>query len=179
MIADVSVAAMFLSPAECDEAVSRFPPLQPAAVNASSVNRRSRAAFLRLDSAGDRDLWRKLSHLLRDVVRDYRFELRDHNPISRIESVQLAEYAVGEEYDWHLDLGPGAAELRKLSVSVQLTDPAEYDGGDLEIRGVGAVSRAQGTAIVFPSFLLHRVTPVTRGTRRSLVAWAIGDRPFR
>jgi PKHD-type hydroxylase len=81
-------------------------------------------------------------------------------------------------YDWHTDLGPSSPR-RKLSVSVQLSSSADYDGGDLELM-YGPVptkqDRGRGSIIIFPSFMLHRVTPVTRGTRWSLVAWVLGRR---
>jgi PKHD-type hydroxylase len=99
------------------------------------------------------------------------------------ERLQFSAYAPGEHYDWHIDLG---AQLhfaqRKISVSVLLNDPAEYDGGDLEV-SIGSdnkvCARAKGAVILFPSYALHRVTPVTRGTRYSLVAWIVGATPFR
>ena len=99
------------------------------------------------------------------------------------ERLQFSAYAPGEHYDWHIDLG---AQLhfaqRKISVSVLLNDPAEYDGGDLEV-SIGSdnkiCARSKGAVILFPSYALHRVTPVTRGTRYSLVAWIVGATPFR
>lgn len=87
------------------------------------------------------------------------------------------------KYDWHQDIfwaNPRCYD-RKLSVTVQLTDPSEYDGGDFEfdpcVPAPDPVEvRRKGTVIVFPSFLSHRVTPVTRGTRKSLVSWAEGPK---
>jgi PKHD-type hydroxylase len=64
-----------------------------------------------------------------------------------------------------------------LSVSIQLTDPSEYEGGDLylydEDKGM-LMNKSQGTLILFPSFVLHEVTPITKGERNSLVAWITG-----
>jgi PKHD-type hydroxylase len=60
---------------------------------------------------------------------------------------------------------------------VQLSEASDYEGGDLEFfnaRGEGAVRRPRGSVTFFPSYLAHRVSPVTRGLRRSLVAWACG-----
>ena len=98
------------------------------------------------------------------------------------EHLQYARYASGKgHYDWHVDSGPDVTSLRKLSIIVQLTDEAEYDGGDVEFQGPGAITRLprkQGTLAVFSPFLLHRVTAVTRGERKSLVAWITGP-PFR
>jgi len=96
------------------------------------------------------------------------------------ESPQAARYGAGPRghFHWHSDIGrSGVAARRKLTVVVQLSDPAGYDGGLLETWGGAepeAAPRTRGTAIVFPSFLLHRVTPVTRGERWSLTIWAHG-----
>ena len=94
--------------------------------------------------------------------------------------MQVARYDAAREggYDWHIDFGPGF-QGRKLSLSVQLSKPDAYEGGDLEFDvGLGPKSagRECGLAIAFPSFIRHRVTPVTRGTRYSLVAWLCGPR---
>jgi PKHD-type hydroxylase len=68
---------------------------------------------------------------------------------------------------------------RKLSISVQLSAPDEYEGGDFEFMDVGQPPkpiniRTQGTAIIFPSITYHKVTPVTKGKRYSLVGWYEG-----
>ena len=82
-------------------------------------------------------------------------------------------------YDWHLDRGPSetGSPPRKLSLVMQLSDPYEYEGGELQILASNqAVSliKKRGLIVAFPSFMLHRVTPVTAGQRRSLVIWATG-----
>lgn len=100
--------------------------------------------------------------------------------LSRLQSLQYTVYeggAAGEHYDWHVDvMGAGAQEQRKLSYALQLSDPEDYEGGDLMFRGASkeVALKRQGIAYVFPSFTEHRVTPVTAGVRRSLVAWATG-----
>jgi len=85
-------------------------------------------------------------------------------------------YGDGGHYDWHADLGPGISN-RKLSVVLQLSDPSEYEGGDLEMNPGGqilTVPKKLGLICFFPSFLLHRVKPLTAGVRRSLVTWLCG-----
>lgn len=81
-------------------------------------------------------------------------------------------------YTWHLDMGvSGGIAPRKLSLVLQLTDPGDYEGGDLELMTTStptAVTKQRGLISVFPSFVLHRVTPVIKGTRRTLVVWACG-----
>ena len=96
-----------------------------------------------------------------------------------VEAIQVARYADGAHYDWHVDLGPGMASLRKLSVSIQLSAGDAYEGGALEFPdGPETLGRGRGDAIVFPSFMHHRVAPVTAGERWSVVAWIVGP-PFR
>lgn len=96
------------------------------------------------------------------------------------ERLQLLEYGAEESgfFDWHADRGrSGFAKARKLSVSVQLSDPEGYDGGALELNPDGtplAAPRGRGTATVFASTVLHRVSPVTRGRRFALTAWFHG-----
>lgn len=85
-------------------------------------------------------------------------------------------YGNGGHYDWHADLGPGISN-RKLSCVLQLSTPEEYEGGDLQMNPGGAilsVPKGLGTLCFFPSFLLHRVTPLTSGVRKSLVTWLCG-----
>ena len=97
------------------------------------------------------------------------------------EGLQIADYEVGSFFAWHKDHGNGAHSIRKLSITVQLSDPADYDGGDMEFMAgpeVRVAPKTLGTAIIFPSFVMHRVTAVTRGIRRSLVSWISGP-PYR
>ena len=82
----------------------------------------------------------------------------------------------GGHYDWHADLGPSISN-RKLSCVLQLSDPNDYDGGELELNsGAGSIKieKKKGRIVFFSSFVLHRVTPVTKGTRISLVTWLSG-----
>lgn len=88
------------------------------------------------------------------------------------------EGSEGGHYDWHVDQGD-LAKRRKLSVSLQLTDPAQYDGCELQLHGanqIDAAPKARGTLIAFPSYVLHRVTPITRGVRKSVVVWTTGPK---
>jgi PKHD-type hydroxylase len=102
--------------------------------------------------------------------------------IEGLEPMQFGAYGAGQYYDWHMDLGSEPAlARRKISMSLLLNDPSEYDGGDLDLQIGGdsfTATRRKGVATIFPSFLLHRVRPVTRGVRYSLVAWIVGASPF-
>ena len=93
------------------------------------------------------------------------------------QGLQFTRYeAPGQHYDWHIDKGYLTGS-RKLSVSLQLSDPTEYKGGEFEMmfgRKPEKVSKERGLAVFFPSYVLHRVRPITQGTRYSLVAWVSG-----
>jgi len=114
------------------------------------------------------------------------------------ENIQFTKYKLNQFYDWHQDAydkvypenygSNQAGKIRKLSIIVTLVDGSEYDGGDLqinfrhrhkidEIKTITEI-RPKGSVIVFPSYIFHRVTPVTRGTRYSLVNWNLGY-PYR
>ena len=92
----------------------------------------------------------------------------------------MARYGAEREghFAWHADIGDGPlAARRKLTMVVQLSDGAGYEGGALEVMPSAqevVASRGRGSATLFPSFLLHRVTPVTGGERHSLTTWAHG-----
>jgi PKHD-type hydroxylase len=102
--------------------------------------------------------------------QDFGFDLRDFN-----EDLMIVDYRSGDFYDWHLDVGRGASS-RKLSVSVLLSSPDEYEGGALAFPGADFDRVPRGGAVVFPSFLLHGVQPVKRGRRCALLAWVGGPR---
>ena len=121
----------------------------------------------------------------------------------RSESCQFTKYKLNQYYDWHCDSwdkvykrkegDPDNGKIRKLSMTCQLTDGSEYSGGELEFdfRNYEPHARVEakhlrkateilpkGSIIIFPSFLWHRVKPITKGTRYSLVVWHLGY-PFK
>ena len=93
------------------------------------------------------------------------------------EGFQFTNYeAPSGKYGKHVDRGMNMA-VRKLSISIQLTNPDEYEGGELYLydddKGT-LMDKTQGTLIIFPSYVLHEVMPVTKGERNSLVTWITG-----
>ena len=100
--------------------------------------------------------------------------------IDKCEHFQYTIYKeTGDHYNWHVDSDQVTDTLlRKISVSVQLSDPSEYEGSDLEIHNTKLYSfpKNKGDVIMFPSWYLHRVTPLISGIRRSLVVWAGGSK---
>ena len=115
--------------------------------------------------------YERLVVICRTLNRAYGFDLRDF-----AEPPQYLVYHHSENghFDWHVD--QGVAPPRKLSLTLQLTDPSRYEGGALQLNGGNIVCapKDRGAAIAFPSYTVHRVTPVTAGTRKSIVAWITG-----
>jgi|688.fasta_scaffold625852_2 PKHD-type hydroxylase len=112
-----------------------------------------------------------------DVIVDLNSKFFKFDLYGFIEGFQFTRYdAPGGKYDQHIDRGLNTW-TRKLSFTLQLSDPKDYVGGDLELyygKEPTIPTKEQGFVAVFPSYVLHRVTPVTKGTRYSLVAWITG-----
>lgn len=97
------------------------------------------------------------------------------------ERLQITKYETGHFQDWHIDLGRGRYSVRKLTFSIQLSAPEDYDGGEFEVLTYYepmSLPKTQGTMIVLPTYVVHRVKPVTSGTRMSLIGW-IGGPHYR
>ena len=98
------------------------------------------------------------------------------------EQAQFTEYPEGGFYDWHMDTDVTMQHeppVRKISMTCLLSPENQFEGGDLELMAPGKRAKLkQGHAIIFASFLNHRVAPVTRGVRQSLVMW-FGGEPFK
>jgi PKHD-type hydroxylase len=125
--------------------------------------------------------WMWLYEKLMSYASTANNEVWKFNLISAQELIQYTEYYDSAEghYDWHQDIGPGIGSQRKVSITVQLSEPDEYEGGDLEMwsggNHVAVAERGAGVVFIFPSYMMHRVTKVTKGTRRSFVLWVGGD----
>ena len=121
--------------------------------------------------------WEELLSPIGCVIQSYIVEANKYwgYNIQRLEKVQMSQYGLGGHYDWHMDSkSPVNNEQRKLSISILLND--NFEGGKLEIESNKDenVLKYQGDIVVFPSFLQHRVLPVTAGTRYTAVSWAYG-----
>ncbi|MEV8629551.1 2OG-Fe(II) oxygenase [Streptomyces sp. NBC_01268] len=113
-----------------------------------------------------------------EVLNRHYFEL-DVTEI--VKPPQFLEYVGGHgHFHWHNDYGlEKPLSKRKLTVSIQLSDGRDYEGGDLEVFGTPQpMPRTQGSIIVLPAFVHHKVTPVTSGIRCALVGWLAGP-PLR
>lgn len=102
--------------------------------------------------------------------------------LTYLQGIQVTKYDVNDKYDWHSDYGTEIDNnhTRKLSASLLVTDESEYEGGDFEFIDYHGKTitapKKKGTIILFDSRIPHRVTPVTKGTRTSLVAWMLGPK---
>jgi PKHD-type hydroxylase len=163
-----------LSREECERVIAlgeALPAARGGVESGDSLYRVSNIVWLE-PSPENHWLFHKLGAAFLEANRGYRFEL-----VGLLDALQYTVYGAGQYFEWHIDLGPGRTSTRKLSMTIQLSPAGEYDGGALEFINAPAreEAREQGAATVFPSYLAHRVSPVTRGVRRSLVAWASGS----
>ena len=113
-----------------------------------------------------------------DMVLDLNKRFFNFDIFGLNEGFQFTNYkAPSNKYGKHVDRSSDFI-VRKLSISIQLTDPKEYEGGELYLyeddQGV-LMDKKQGTLIMFPSYVLHEVKPVTKGERNSLVTWVTGN----
>ena len=129
---------------------------------------------------------KSISELLGEYVKHANVDGSWNFHLNSFEVPQFSIYDVSQYYDWHVDMGveqPTDTAFRKLSISINLNET--YIGGDFQVEEWGkpetdrvvtlAPMRRTGAVCVFPSFINHRVTPVTAGTRYSLVGWFRGD----
>lgn len=176
----------------CDAAIAAFDgyELTPAGVESATGERR--VAAERRSAA---HLFVDPEHWVGSLVTHFAHlgNMIWRRDISGLGTLSIVRYDEGGHFDWHIDdvayraqsyPGLGAGLDRKISVSVNLSDPSDYEGGDLEFRDglgrpvAGPDLRPRGSVVVFPSSVGHRVTPVTRGSRFALVGWLVGP-PLR
>ena len=163
---------------------------------------------LNRDKRNSKNAWVPTTHWTGGFVWHYIERANRENFLYNIrnidgESMQFTQYGIGEFYGWHNDAGlsgqykpvsvgnhhEGRAHdylneklelVRKLSFVVQLSDPDDYEGGNLQLLTEDGKSyfapRKRGTVIVFDSRTQHRVLKVTKGVRKSLVGWVVGSR---
>lgn len=151
---------------------------QPAVVGGQgngimdSSIRRSSVGWLEMSNE-HKWIFDKLAYVVSSINSSiYRYDLTGFG-----EALQLTNYNQNDMgmYSWHQDFGGTVS--RKLSLVLQLSDPVDYEGGVLEIMTTKQpmqISKRRGLITLFPSFTLHQVTPVTMGSRQSLVCWITG-----
>jgi PKHD-type hydroxylase len=122
----------------------------------------------------------EITNLISNVNSNYwKFDLRYINFMR--DTPTIFKYTLGGKFNWHFDFNSDAAD-RKLAYSIQLSDTNDYEGGDLEFfdgdetgkREKDPNLREKGNIIIFPTYVWHRITPITRGTRYVMVGWIHG-----
>lgn len=127
--------------------------------------------------------WRWLYEKLMNMIMEANDAIWHFDLHNLTDYIQYTEYYAekGGHYNWHQDIGPGEMSKRKISITVQLSDTDEYEGGDLEYfkggdpENADKAPRGKGVVFIFPSYMMHRVTKLTKGTRRSFVLWVGGE----
>ncbi len=151
--------------------------------NSGSVNESIRKSKVSFHNLNEENNWifERLNYVIDNLnSRFYNFDINGYNDL------QYSEYHSSEsgKYDWHMDTYIGLMpetefETRKLSLVMWIND--DYEGGDFELIHTSlkepyTIPKEKGKLILFPSFLFHRVTPVTKGVRKSLVTWILGPK---
>ncbi|MFT5508917.1 MAG: PKHD-type hydroxylase [Hyphomicrobiaceae bacterium] len=168
------------SPAECAEIIAIahanvFRDAKLVGARQSQTLRRSQTSWLDDEGAANWVFQRLLTTFATTNRDHFDFALEEF-----AERMQVAWYEAlpADFFDWHIDTGSGAlAARRKLTMVVQLSEAESYSGGELQTNVDGHVrvaSRSVGSGLVLPSFMLHRVSPVTHGDRYSLTLWSHG-----
>jgi PKHD-type hydroxylase len=132
--------------------------------------------------------WDWLYHKLMQLAVIANDEMWGFDLRSASQEIQYTEYNSNElgKYEWHQDIGPNEGSHRKISITVQLSDDIEYEGGDLCFwkggpsleENIEYAPKSAGNVVIFPSYLMHSVKPVTQGIRKSFVIW-LGGNTFR
>ena len=170
----------------CNDIITHANKIRPVDANigtARQVNPSVRASTVRwinYENEDFTDVWKFIERKFKQANAENFGVNIDYLPPLQFTTYSHTPEADGH-YDWHVDIFWEAGNLsdRKLSMVIQLSDPKDYDGGELQFEGVTVHPdpkefKQRGSVIIFPSFVKHRVTPVTRGTRHSLVGWIQG-----
>lgn len=167
-----------VSPAMCDTLLEERKTLQEMQGNIGD------AGAELLSVRNSKICWARKNHWVESVMYNhalYANELAEWNfHMGRPEPVQLASYDINGFYGWHSDWDPllKTPTIRKLSAILLLSNPDEFEGGQFEFEKNERIEMKRGTLIVFPSFALHQVTPVTKGIRYSATCWVVGPKTF-
>jgi len=157
-------------------------PLEPATIFSSTDEESSnqiRSSSVRWIPQNDQ--WEWVYAKLRNYIKEANDTLWNFDLVSMPEQIQYTEYYADSKghYGWHQDIGPGIGAHRKVSITVQLSDADDYEGGELEFmygsNSTVTAPRGAGVVVIFPSYMMHQVSEVTKGTRKSFVLWVGGE----
>ena len=187
----------FLTSEQCDELIQKFDESKPqksgvaGTYEGSELNenvRKVQEVRLKNDVVLS-DGFKLTKHIIMacEMSNLINFKFQLEKPY-QLEDIVLLRYENTDKYDWHLDIGKNETSVRKISAIIQLSDEQDYEGGDLKfnLRGLDSSNgdtvmspppefKQQGSLVIFPSFLWHKVEPITSGKRYSLVMWTLGE----
>lgn len=138
--------------------------------------RRSEVSWMGVDDE-NKDVWQKISTVIAKVNAQYfKYDITGFYEPAQLSTYSDEDYGC---YDWHVDVvNRSAPTPRKLSAALLLSDLSEFEGGEFQLKSTTNTAKtlelAKGRVWIFPSYMLHRVAPVTKGVRKSLVLWAGG-----
>jgi PKHD-type hydroxylase len=182
--------SLMFSKEECDKIISCIRDIYPtnASIGGSTENSkvdqsiRSADIYVLENNQEHKWIYERIANIV-SVVNKIHF---DYDISGIAHGIQLIHYRADAEvpghYDWHVDAGNGDVAVRKISFTAQLSDPKSYEGCELMINNHATeiVSKKdRGSVHLFPSYMPHVVTPITRGERYALVIWIHGSRRFR
>lgn len=175
---------------ECDKILTMLRDAYPSTASVGGSAESSRIAkgirsaniYVMENDKENRWVYEKVANIV-SFANQHHFE---YDLTGILHGIQLIEYTSDSEikghYDWHADSGNGEPATRKISFTAQLSHSQDYEGCDLVINNHGTEisgTRERGSVHLFPSYMTHKVTPITKGTRYALVIWIHGPRRFR
>ena len=182
----VETTSPVFTPEQCEiiSKVGRSMPAQKAEVGGekggeyNTKTRLSHISWIPFENVETKSMYSILKNLMHKTNRrHFGFE-----NMQVTEQAQYTEYPEGGFYDWHIDCDlvmKKEPPVRKISMTLILSPDGDYEGGGLELARPGQIlNPKQGHAVFFASFVNHRVVPVTKGLRKSLVMW-FGGEPFK
>lgn len=189
-IAPVVVPVVMFSKEECERIVNATASFKLQSGKIESIkegfklnvdkNAARRARGVAIDKESQFFAWvykRVVSVVVSLNAKYWKYPISDDYRSPLIEHIQYQTYHDTElgHYDWHQDVSArGTLATRRISITIQLSDESEYEGGDLLLKGSKddtPMPKDHGYGIVFPSYMLHKVSPVTKGIRRSMAIW--------
>lgn len=170
----------YFTPEECDKVIAYSGEMESGHVEGEDEkksNRQCQVAWIEPTTPGTEWIFQKTKFLVDEANgKFYRSDL-----FGFTERLQITKYQAGSFQNWHMDMGHGRYSVRKLTFSIQLSAPEDYEGGEFEVLcyyDPMSFPKDRGTMIVMPTYMVHRVKPVTSGIRFSLVGW-IGGPHYR
>ena len=165
-----------LSDSDCDNLLSMYDPKLSKVAEVGHTNFRQNTELRKSKVVGINlfnDLHKEIARIIDPYIVMANREVFGFD-LNGVSEFQIAKYSEGDFFTEHMDMYlSDNASSRKISITVQLSDPDDYEGGDFifgkDLPHIDPIIRRRGSIVVFPSFVYHEITPITKGTRYSLV----------